>query len=248
MKRWLHQWSNFLHKWLGLLVGVQVLAWVLGGALFALMPFDGWVKSGDFVRKPPAIKADGVYFPMAALAQREAPLKAIELVGQGTRIHYRLTRMDGTRVLADATTGALLPRPDEVRIRELAQDLMLESRPPANIRLVTERESRGLGLVDEAGRKYPVWQAGFDDRFNTRLYFAPDTGEFLRARNDTWVLYDFFWRLHIMDYGGGENFNNALMRILAPLALLLIASGLLLLFFTRYRLPARQAKPTVSKA
>jgi uncharacterized iron-regulated membrane protein len=239
MKRWLHQWSNFLHKWLGLLVGLQVVAWLLGGALFALMPFEAWVKSGDFVRKPPVVKADAAHFSMARLAEREAPLKAIELTGQGTRLHYRLTRMDGSRALADVHTGMLLPRPDEARIRELAQDMMRDSSAPANIRLLKERESRGLGLVDEAG-KYPVWQASFADRFNTRLYFAPETGEFMRARNDTWVLYDFFWRLHIMDYGDGADFNNLWMRILAPLALLLVASGVLLLVFTRYRLPPRK--------
>lgn len=242
MKRWLHQWSNFLHKWLGLLVGLQVLAWVLGGALFAVVPFEGWVKSGDFVRKPPAVKAEANHFPMARLAEREAPLKAIELVGQGTRLHYRLTRMDGSRLLADVRTGDVFPRPDEARIRELAQDMMLDGAAPANIRLLAAKESRGLGLVDEVG-KYPVWQASFADRFNTRLYFSPETGEFMRARNDTWVLYDFFWRLHIMDYGGGADFNNLLMRVLAPLALLLVASGVLLLLFTRFRMPPRRGPP-----
>ena len=47
-------------------------------------------------------------------------------------------------------------------------------------------------------------------------------------RNDAWVFYDAMWRLHIMDYSDGDDFNNTLLRVLTPLALLFVLSGILL--------------------
>ena len=58
--------------------------------------------------------------------------------------------------------------------------------------------------VDNAQRTY--------DALQTRLYFDGASGEYLTVRTRAWVWYDFFWRLHIMDYQGGEDFNGGLLR------------------------------------
>ena len=62
----------------------------------------------------------------------------------------------------------------------------------------------------------------------TRLYFAGRSGELLAVRNDAWVVYDFFWRLHLMDYAGGEDFNNTLLRVSAVAVIGLVITGLVL--------------------
>lgn len=235
MKWFLRRIAHWLHKWLALIVGIQVLAWVLGGVVFALVPFEGWVKSGDLVRKSPKPDTDTPLFPLADIATRHAPLRSIELVGQGKTFYYRLTDLAGNKVLVNALSGVALPTPDENQIRQQVRDIYLGDAPLHSVRLMTKTEPRAFGLVDELNGKAHVWQANFADRLHTRLYFTADTGEFLRARNDAWVFYDFFWRLHIMDYGSGEDFNNSLLRILSPLALLLVLSGGVLLFFTRFR-------------
>jgi hypothetical protein len=49
------RWSPTLfrwHRWLGYLVALQVLAWMLGGLVFSWVPFQAWVKSGDVVKRP----------------------------------------------------------------------------------------------------------------------------------------------------------------------------------------------------
>ena len=235
MKNLLRRTAMWLHKWLALLVGLQILAWVLGGVVFALVPFDSWVKSGDVVRKAPKPSADTVLFPLAEIAQRHAPLRSIELIGQGKSFYYRLTDMAGKRSLVDAASGQALAPPDEARIRNHAQEIYLGTAKLASVKRITEAQPRAFWLVDELSGKPNVWQANFADGLNTRLYFAPETGEFLRARSDAWVVYDFFWRLHIMDYGSGEDFNNIFLRLLAPLALLLVLSGGVMLFFTQFR-------------
>ena len=46
--------------------------------------------------------------------------------------------------------------------------------------------------------------------------------------NGAWVWYDFFWRLHIMDYAGGEDFNGTLLRLASLTALGLVLAGAVL--------------------
>jgi uncharacterized iron-regulated membrane protein len=238
MKLILRRVAQWLHKWLALIVGIQVLAWVLGGALFALLPFDSWVKSGDVVRKGPKatmVTMDTALVPLADIAYRFQPLRSIELIGQGKDLYYRLSDANGAQSLVNAVDGKALPRPDENLIRKLAADIYVGDGPLQSARLIEQPLPPALLIVNELNFKKDVWQVNFADRFNTRFYFNAQSGEFLRARNDAWVLYDFFWRLHIMDYSGGEDFNNKLLRVLAPLALVLVLSGGVLLFFSRFR-------------
>ena len=85
-----------------------------------------------------------------------------------------------------------------------------------------------LGLVRELGARRDAWVARFDDALGTRLYFDGRSGELLAVRNEAWVWYDFFFRLHVMDYSEGEDFNNPLLRAAASAALLLVLTGLTL--------------------
>ena len=63
------------------------------------------------------------------------------------------------------------------------------------------------------------------DGLRTRIYLDGQGGEFIALRNEAWVWYDFFWRLHIMDYGGGEDFNNGWLRAASVTAWALVAAG-----------------------
>ncbi len=235
MKLLLRRAAQWVHKWLALLVGIQLFAWILGGVIFAIVPFDAWVKSGDVVRKAPKPTAETRLFPLAEVATRHAPLRSIELIGQGQHFYYRLTDAKGDKSLVNAADGNALPKPDEEGIRLLARDMYIGDATVKTVRRIDQPEPRKLLLVDELGGKTDVWQANFADSLNTRFYFSAQSGEFIRARSDAWVLYDFFWRLHIMDYGDGENFNNNFLRVLSPLALVLVLSGAVLLFFSRFR-------------
>lgn len=233
--------ARTLHKWLALFVGLQVLIWVVGGTVFALLPFEAWVKSGERVVKSIKPKADAPVRPLAEVAAAHAPLHSLELIGQGKTLYYRGTSLEGKKFLIDAATAKRVDPIDESTVRTLAAGMYAGTGTLRSVTLV-ERIERRMGLVDEMGGRVPAWRVTYDDRFSTRLYFDPASGEFLRARNDAWVLYDFFWRLHIMDYGGGEDFNNAFLRVLAPLALIFVLSGALLLFFVRFRRVAKHSR------
>ncbi len=238
------------HRWLAYAVALQVLAWVLGGTLFAWLPFQGWVKGHDVVRMPqqalPAGWSQGLTRSAEAVAAAQgaalgnglapAPLalpQSVQSVVTARGLAWRLRSASGDTWLAADGSGALLP-PDAAAAGRFAQSLYHGPGQLAGVQWLAEAPRR-LGLVREVGAKKNLWQARFNDALQTRLYIDARSGELLAVRTEAWVLYDFFWRLHVMDYSEGEDFNNPLLRgfSLAALALALTGSVLATLALAR---------------
>ena len=213
------------HRWVGYLVALQVLAWVLGGLLFAWLPFQPWVKGADAVGKPAqSLPADWA----AVLASASPPLPpalAVQSVATANGPAFRVRLAGGERWLSAA--GGELPAPDAESIGRYARSLYRGGGALVGVQQLAQAPLRLL-MVKELGERSNVWLASFDDALRTRLYFDGRSGELLAVRNEAWVVYDFFWRLHVMDYAGGEDFNNALLRAAAVAAVGLVVTGLVL--------------------
>ena len=219
-----------IHRWLGWLIGLQVLVWVGGGVVFSLVPFTAWVKGGDTVTPPvvllPAGWVERTAPTLQAAAQR-GDVVAVAAVatpqGPALRVSYRSGR-DPIIVPADGT--AWTP-PDETAVRRFAASLYQGQAVMTTVeRMATV--PRRLAIVDETGGRGDVWRVSFDDGFATRIYLSGKTGEFITSRNEAWVWYDFFWRLHIMDYTGGDDFNGTLLRAASVTAFGLVLAGAVL--------------------
>ncbi len=219
-----------IHRWLGWLVGVQVLVWVSGGVFFSLVPFQAWVKGGDTVRPP------GVVLP-AGWAERAAPhLQAaaaradVSAVAAVATPHGPALRLSYRGAVAPAVVpldGSAWSAPDAAAVRRFGASLY---QGQASV-LAVERLSsvpRRLGIVAETGGRGDLWRLRFDDALATRIYLDGRTGEFVTSRNEAWVWYDFFWRLHIMDYDAGEDFNGTLLRVASVAAWMLVTAGTVL--------------------
>jgi hypothetical protein len=214
------------HRWIGYVVALQVLAWMLGGVLFAWLPFQGWVKSADAVAKPGlALPADWAAVLAAELAGQPPPL-AVQAVATASGPAWRLRHAAGDQWRS--ARGGELPAPDAAAVERFAASLYKGDGRLQAVQRLAESPLR-LGIVREAGERRDLWLARFDDRLQTRLYVDGRSGELLAVRNEAWVVYDFFFRLHVMDYQGGDDFNNPLLRAAATVALGLVLTGLVLL-------------------
>ncbi|MEP1229904.1 MAG: PepSY domain-containing protein, partial [Litorimonas sp.] len=91
-----------------------------------------------------------------------------------------------------------------------------------------------LEKLSETPREYqgphPVWQAQYNDRAKTRLYINAQTGQLATVRTRLWRVFDFMWRLHIMDITGEDSFNTWWLRLTSFLALLFALTGIGLLW------------------
>ena len=219
-----------IHRWLSWLIGVQVLIWVAGGVVFSLVPFESWVKGGDAVKPPtvvlpagwaervtPALQAAGRHGEVVAVAAVATPQ------GPALRVNYR----GGHEPVIVPADGTAWTPPDEAAVRRFAADLYQGQAGVTAAERVSTIPLR-LGIVAETGGRGDLWRVRFDDALATRIYLNGRTGEFVTSRNEAWVWYDFFWRLHIMDYADGENFNGTLLRLASISAFGLAIAGAVL--------------------
>jgi len=222
------------HRWLGWIVALQVLAWVGGGAVFAWLPFKAWVKGESAITRPAAdLPADWAAQTARHLAAVSTPpVIEVQSVATAAGPALRLRHADGDTWLS--ATGGELPRPDRQAIERYARTLYRGTGELVQVEQLQDVPAQLL-IVREVGSARDLWRASFDDPLGTRLYFHGRSGELLAIRNDAWVLYDFFWRLHVMDYAEGEDFNHALIRTASLVALGLVLTGGVLTIFSLRR-------------
>jgi uncharacterized iron-regulated membrane protein len=212
-----------LHKWLGLVIGLQVVLWAASGLIFAWLDHDAVDAEGS-VRtvEPTVLSSTMVKTEPATWLGDYSPqdLYDVRAVLLADRWVWRVELRDRVE-LRSVADGARL-NVDEAWLRRLALERYAGSGRLIGATLQTEPDtaSRASG---------PVWQAQFDDAQRTALYFAADDGHFIAARTATWRLYDFFWMLHTMDYVGRDNFNNPLIITIGMATLWLSISGIVLL-------------------
>ena len=82
--------------------------------------------------------------------------------------------------------------------------------------------------LEYRGRPLPAWRVELADGRDTRVYLDAATGAVTARRNGLWRTYDLLFGLHIMDYGGREDFNTPLLAGSALVGLATAGSGLLL--------------------
>lgn len=213
-----------VHKWIALVVGIQVVLWMLSGLIMAVLPIEEVRGEHNIAEQKPILLSglSGLIGVEAAVAGRDAVTATLTTLA-GAPV-YEIKGSTGLTTLLDARTGAVTSPIDEGLARDIATaDFAGDGKPVAAV-LVTEEGG------DYRGR-LPAWRVQFDDPDNTRIYVAAHDGRISARRSDTWRLYDFFWMLHIMDYSNRENFNSPWMVAFAAGGLAVALSGLPLLWY-----------------
>lgn len=186
------------HRWLSLIVGVQMVIWAISGAYMVIvqLPFihgvhltqeaDGEIIDPSLVNRLPAV--------LEAYPQADQ----VELVNrrvQGQPQDLVQLYIDSEKFLLDVNTLAPVQLA-ESDIRDLAAAYYAKGEP--NISAIQYLEDEAPGELNE--RLLPIWRVNFDDFGNTSLYLHPQTGEMTVRRHDFWRAFDIMWMLHIMDY------------------------------------------------
>jgi hypothetical protein len=219
------RWVVSIHKWIALIVGIQIALWIAGGVVMSIIPIEVVRGEHKIAEQPPAaVNARDV----RSLQQIEADLglsgirtaSISALLGNPV---WRLVDTTGARYLIDAKTGERLNPLDEDLARAIALADYTGDGQPVRADLLAE-------APDEYPRPAPVWQVAFNDSDNTTLYIDPETAHVTARRSSTWRFYDLFWRLHIMDYDDGADFNHPLLIGAALTATLVALSGLILVY------------------
>ena len=207
-----------IHKWVGLILGLQFVLWTISGAVMALLDMEK--VGGHSAAAPPEIAAA---WPADMVSPSTlGPVDGFTLRKLADRPVYEVTSAGGTR-LFDARTGGPVTISPAIAI-QVAKGAFHHD---AQIVSVERMEKANLEAREHDG---PMWRVNFADEENSSSYVSAVTGRPLVNRGDTWRLWDFVWMLHNMDYVNRTSFNHPLIIFVAFGALWLSFTGFYLLF------------------
>ena len=214
-----------LHKWVGLLIGAQVLLWLLSGLVISLLDPEKvsgkrWARTGNAAT--PDLGAGKLLEPGDLPAAWLKDAFSVDLTTLRGRPVYRIGRVEGD-ILADAASGSIISTSKD-EAGEIARG---DFSGAGDIVSIEHGVAPDLETRDSTGA---YWRVDFSDPASTSIYVSASGGEILERRNRYWRIRDFFWMLHIMDYPGHEDINNPLVITVALTAIWLGISGFLLLF------------------
>jgi hypothetical protein len=158
--RWTARWFRW-HRWLGWLVALQVLAWVLGGALFAWLPFKAWVKGEEMVHRPALVLPADWAQRLADSTPGLAEVNSVQAVDTASGPALRLRGKDAAGAAAErwlAASGGDLPAPGSAEIERFARAHYRGGGALAEARQIDSVPPRLLlGLTGSAAARISGW-------------------------------------------------------------------------------------------
>ena len=227
-------WLRRIHKWVGLVIGVQFVLWTVSGAAMALLDMEEVAggKAAETASRPlPSATAAWPRIQRALAGERVTgvalrPLPSGRALEVTTANDVRLFEIaDGAPVVVDARLAAAVARAAHPGGAPIAR--------------VTPLRELTLAVREHA---LPIWRVDFGDARNSSYYVSGSTGAILERRNDTWRWWDFFWMLHNMDYAERTSFNHPLIVMVGFAMAWLACTGFWLLFRTMWRHDFRWAR------
>jgi len=223
------------HRYLGLFIGIQFLAWTVSGLYFSWNNIDD--VHGDHLRKPPAFlnDLDSIVSPAQALlavnaVKRVDSVHSINLIkvlsapvyqvkyfsghaGEGIHLHTHVA-------LVDAQKGTIRQPLTESEAVAIAKQNVV---PNAEV-VSTQYLSATDGHHEYREKPLPAWAIEFKDP-NCTAYISAELGTFQSIRHNQWRAFDFLWMFHTMDYNTRDNFNNLLLKAFSLFGLITVVSG-----------------------
>lgn len=222
-------WTRKIHKWASLLVGLQLLIWIVSGLVFNVMDHKkarGNAYRQAVIAQPPII-AEKDLLPVENILKRYPDTLALKQTKLLSTPYYLLTQQQGlyrhfvnSYHLVNAITGELIVV-DAALASAIAKASYSGSGDIISTTLLTPP------IADYNKQRNPTWQINFADDLATSVYVEQGSGRLVGHSNSDKRFADFFFMLHFMDYGEAGSFNSVQMILFAFVTLWLALSGLI---------------------
>ena len=223
------------HRYLGLFLGIQFLAWTVGGLYFSWTKIEN-IRGEDLRAEAKTLPIEpqsaslGILLDSLQKNNSQISFKNIQVVAILEKAYYQIHLETPQKkvLLFDMKNLSPKVKLTENEAKEVAQKSL---KIPSQI-LKTEYLTNTDGHHEYREKPLPAYAVTFDAPNNTTVYVSEEQGTVQSYRNNAWRIFDFLWMLHTMDYQSRDNFNNGLLRIFSVIGLITILSGLLLFFLT----------------
>ncbi len=228
-----------LHRYMGVLIGIQFLLWTFGGLYFSWSDLDD--IHGDYQKahvRPMSIDMN-LANPTTILDSLKASknvqfvhdIRLIELLGEPVyQVHYSFQH-DGAKLvqLANAKTARLRAKISKTEAEAIAKAGFAGEAIIKKVEYITTTD----GHHEYREQPLPAYAITIEHPSNTTVYVSEELGTIQKYRNNKWRVFDYLWMLHTMDYRTRDNISNWLLRAFSILGLITIMSGFALFWVSR---------------
>lgn len=214
-----------LHRWLSVIVGLQLIIWITTGLYFNLISKQ-WHSADTYKQAGAQAKCPTKPYPISVLGLTRAAL-SIELKSnalgcyyliQYQQIFHQYQAMDAKSY--NARTGSLLREMTSEQAVTLAINSYAGSGKVASI------SKQPPGSSSDGKQQNPVFRVDFLDDRNTSVFVHAITRQVIRHENDNSRFHKLMFTLHFMDYFTPGNFNNWLLSLFGAMTLILTITGI----------------------
>lgn len=215
-----------IHKWAAVLVGIQLLLWLISGLYFNVMDHKKAAGRTHFNSSQSTVSYDkGRLVDVKAVLKNVKPATSLKLITLLSRPYYLITHQKGlykhfknTYTLIDAIAGKKIIMNDDFAAR-LAKHSYSGSEGVLSTQLLLPP------IKDFPKEQNRLWRVNFANNINTSVYIEAGSGRLVGHSDDEKRLADFFFMLHFMDYGSTGSFNNVQIMLFGFIALWLSLTG-----------------------
>jgi|TARA_B100001540_G_scaffold99140_1_gene89216 hypothetical protein len=205
------------HKYLSLIISVQLLLWTISGIYFAFNKIE-LVRGEQYIIEdnPSALDIESLNI--------SSNTKGIEV----------FKRLNQWIVKVEMNAGFKYQDLLGNEVYELSPNQAIEvvklktTLSPIDVIKINESSARS----EFRGRSLPIYKIKTNSSDDSNVYVDVMSGKIVAIRSDSWRVWDFLWGAHIIDYRERDNINNILLKIFSILALLSSLSGIALFFNT----------------
>ncbi len=205
------------HKYLSLIISVQLLLWTISGIYFAFNKIE-LVRGEQYIIEdnPSALDIESLNI--------SSNTKGIEV----------FKRLNQWIVKVEMNAGFKYQDLLGNEVYELSPNQAIEvvklktTLSPVDVIKINESSARS----EFRGRSLPIYKIKTNSSDDSNVYVDVMSGKIVAIRSDSWRVWDFLWGAHIIDYRERDNINNILLKIFSILALLSSLSGIALFFNT----------------
>ena len=232
------------HRFLGILIGIQFLAWTAGGLYFSWSDMDevhgdyelshddehlnfnhGIISPSEIIDSMNRFRPADKLIDLKLIKVLEAPYWQISYQISDIEKHSHVTK------LYDAVSGGLREPITESEAKEIARRRYLGSGGIESVEYLTT-----IGKHHEYREQpLPAFAISFNDDRRTTMYVSSATGMITKIRNRPWRQFDFLWMMHTMDYASRDNITNWLLRVFSIFGVTTVISGVVLFFVSLRR-------------
>ena len=222
------------HRWLGLIVSIQLLMWTASGLFFSIPDITD-VRGEQYLSQTHSININQLarekIVPISAIIDTaKINLEANETVllkHRAGRLIYQVEKnAPEKKLIFDALTGqpmTYITPTEALSIVSARTELS-----PTEAVLINEPKTGS----EFRGRDLPLYKVTVTKPKKGIVYVDPVTGEIAAIRTKLWRAWDFLWSLHIMDYQERDDFSQWLLRLFSALGVLTVLSGIILWFYS----------------